>query len=173
MSWASRSMQPRLWLWFSATFQGTLSKNRYECQWPTFMPMAWQWLYFRYTVTVKCVNPMLGSMRLLALRIKIDANGCKMPHVYMCVLCPSHHVLNILNDPRCAFGAPLSRRRLFIIMVQTDVLKNNLQEFESFDMFWDDTCARGEIEPDTKWYLAWQSDFMVIWVAMVVINVFF
>ena len=26
MSWASRSMLPRLWLWFAVTFQGTLSK---------------------------------------------------------------------------------------------------------------------------------------------------
>ena len=49
-------------------------------------------------------------------------------------------------------------------MVRTDVLKTNLQEFESFDMFWDETCDRGAIEPYTKWYLAWQIDCMVIWV---------
>lgn len=35
--------------------------------------------------------------------------------------------------PRDEYGAPLSRRRIFVIMVRKDVLKPQLKDLESFE----------------------------------------
>lgn len=54
---------------------------------------------------------------------------------------------------RSTFGAPISRRRLFIIMVRVDVLKDELQDQQSFESFWDAKVDHAQIEPDVKWSL--------------------
>lgn len=96
----------------------------------------------RYFILVKCVNPTLGGN---------GTGNREFGRFLLWAIWVQPHYMQ--HQPRCAYGAPISRKRLFIIMVRRDCLKEGLLDSELFSNFWDEIAGNVGMscDPEFTW----------------------